>query len=202
MKLTDLRKIIREEIEKQNGSIDTTKIDKVTNEIKPELISFLKDFQSDIKQLKDEEDSTNEGLMTTAGVALALPAVLGLISKAGRFLNKTYGKVIGKVPDEKSEFNKYMKEMERIADSLHHLYLVPIEKLVGLFIKDKSKAHKVATIILHVIVAVFMVSAGMTSLKAFQSKNFSLSTLEAALSAVKGGEIKEFISNVLSNTKH
>jgi hypothetical protein len=47
-------------------------------------------------------------------------------------------------------------------------------------------------------VAVLFIASGVTAVKALQAKNVSLATLESALSAVKGGEIKTYISNLLS----
>ena len=60
------------------------------------------------------------------------------------------------------------------------------------------KAKKVASGIFHVIVATFLIASGATAIKAIQSKNLSLATLETALSAVKGGEIKAFIEKLVA----
>jgi Flp pilus assembly pilin Flp len=91
-----------------------------------------------------------------------------------------------------------MSKLGNIADQLHHLYVIPIEAIVKKFVKDPEKAHKVANGIFHVIVAVLFIASGVTAVKALQAKNVSLATLESALSAVKGGEIKTYISNLLS----
>jgi hypothetical protein len=74
--------------------------------------------------------------------------------------------------------------------------MIPIKNIVKKFIKDPAKADKVANGIFHIIVAAFLVASGVTAVKAFQAKNVSLATLESALSAVKGGEIKSFIQNL------
>jgi hypothetical protein len=42
-----------------------------------------------------------------------------------------------------------------------------------------------------------LLSSGVTAFKALQSKNISLATLESALTAVKGGEIKSFIQKLV-----
>jgi hypothetical protein len=88
--------------------------------------------------------------------------------------------------------------MGRIADELHHLYVKPIELVVKRFVKDPNKAHKISTFIFHVIVAILMISSGVTAVKALQAKEINLATLETALTAVKGGEVKQYITKLLA----
>jgi len=107
-------------------------------------------------------------------------------------------KVLGKKPNDEGAYQQWMDKLAHIADELHHLYMAPLEAITKKFIKDPEKAHKVANGIFHVIVATFLVASGATAVKAFQAKNVSLATLESALSAVKGGEIKDFISKLLA----
>jgi hypothetical protein len=89
-------------------------------------------------------------------------------------------------------------KLGHIADELHHLYMAPLEVIVKKFVKDPVKAKKISSGIFHVIVATFLIASGVTAVKALQAKNLSLATLEGALSAVKGGEIKQFISGLFS----
>jgi hypothetical protein len=42
-----------------------------------------------------------------------------------------------------------------------------------------------------------MVASGATAVKALQSKELSLATLESALTAVKGGEVKQYITKLI-----
>jgi hypothetical protein len=77
--------------------------------------------------------------------------------------------------------------------------MVPLEAIVKKFVKDPAKAKKISSGIFHIIVATFLIASGATAIKALQSKNLSLATLEGALSAVKGGEIKQFISGLFSS---
>ena len=60
-----------------------------------------------------------------------------------------------------------------------------------------SQKSKIANFLFHVIVAIMLLSSGVTAFKALQSKNISLATLESALTAVKGGEIKSFIQKLV-----
>jgi len=41
-----------------------------------------------------------------------------------------------------------------------------------------------------------MVASGVTAAKALQAKEISLASLESALTAVKGGEIKNYLTNL------
>ena len=173
---------------------ETDKTDEVVDDIKDEMSSVLKALDN---ELEKKSKTQNEGLLTVAGIALALPAIMGLIAKFGKAAGNTVKKLLGKKPTDKDEYAKWMAKLGNIADDLHHLYMAPIKGIVNKFIKDKSKADKVASAIFHVIVATFLVISGATAIKALQAKNLSLTTLEAALTAVKGGEVKAFISKLI-----
>jgi len=168
----------------------------VVDDIKDEVSSILKGMENELKKAAEKEQPTNEGLLTVASIAVALPAVMGLVSKLGKSAGNIVNKVLGKKPTEETAYQQWMSKLGHIADELHHLYMSPIESIVKKFIKDETKAKKIANGIFHIIVAVFLVASGVTAVKALQAKNISLATLESALSAVKGGEIKSFIQNL------
>jgi len=149
-------------------------------------------------ELDKASKSTNEGLLTIASIAIALPAIMGLVAKFGKAAGAMVNKVLGKKPTDQDAYNQWMTKLGHIADELHHLYMVPIESIVKKFVKDPSKAKKIANGIFHVIVATFLIASGVTAVKALQAKNISLATLESALSAVKGGELKNFISGLFA----
>jgi Flp pilus assembly pilin Flp len=88
--------------------------------------------------------------------------------------------------------------MSRIADELHHLYVKPLELIVRRFVKDETKAKKISNFLFHVIIAIMLLASGITAVKALQSKEISLATLETALTAVKGGELKSYITKLLA----
>ena len=147
--------------------------------------------------LEDNSKDQKEGIVTTASIALALPAILGLIARFGKTVTNIVNRTLGKKPTEQGEAIKYFQQMGRIADELHHLYIKPLELVVKRFVKDEAKAKKVASGIFHIIVATFLIASGVTAVQAIQSKNLSLATLETALSAVKGNEIKTFIEKLV-----
>lgn len=179
----------------------------VVDKIDDELESFSKQFISAFDNKVEDEIKTKQkgkelnevGVMTTIGVVLATPAILGLISKAGKYAGKLFNKVAGKKPDEKNAFNTWMSDLNEVSKKLHHLYVKPLEYVVGKFVKDKDKAHKIANILFHVIVAIFAVDAGIGSVKAFSSGHISHGLLEAAMHAVKDGEIVSFVGNALKS---
>lgn len=170
----------------------------VVDDVKDEMSAIIKGLDTELTKATEKEQPTNEGLLTIASIAIALPAVMGLVSKLGKAAGSMVNKVLGKKPNDEAAYNQWMIKLGHIADELHHLYMAPIEAIVKKFIKDETKAKKVASGIFHVIVATFLVASGATAIKAIQSKNLSLATLEGALSAVKGGEIKDFISKLVS----
>ena len=169
----------------------------VVDDVKDEMSSIIKGLDTELTKATEKEQPTNEGLLTVASIAIALPAVMGLIAKLGKGAGTMVNKLLGKKPDEKSAYNQWMAKLGNIADELHHLYMSPIESIVKKFIKDEAKAKKVASGIFHIIVATFLIASGVTAVQAIQSKNLSLATLETALSAVKGNEIKTFIEKLV-----
>jgi hypothetical protein len=172
----------------------------VVNDVKDEMSSILKTMDTELAKAAkgDGEQPTNEGLLTVASIAIALPAIMGLIAKFGKAAGAMVNKMLGKKPSEEDAYQQWMSKLGHIADELHHLYMAPLESVVKKFVKDEAKAKKIASGIFHVIVATFLVASGATAVKALQAKNVSLATLEGALTAVKGGEIKQFISKLFA----
>lgn len=193
----DLRKFLTEkQLEKNLQEVDDQEQTKeIVGDLKDEMDDILKGIENEFEKASK---NTNESILTAASIAVALPAIMGLIAKLGKSAGEMVNKVLGKKPDEKDAYMKWMNKLGSIADQLHHLYMAPIEGIVKKFVKDPKKAHKIANGIFHIIVAVLFITSGVTAVKAIQSKELSLATLESALSAVKGGEIKTYISNLLS----
>ena len=165
----------------------------VVDDVKDEMSSILKTMDA---ELAKASQSTNEGLLTVASIAIALPAIMGLVAKFGKAAGDMVNKMLGKKPTDEDAYNQWMSKLGHIADELHHLYMAPLESIVKKFVKDPAKAKQVASAIFHVIVATFLIASGVTAVKALQAKNVSLATLEGALSAIKGGEVKTFISDL------
>jgi hypothetical protein len=165
----------------------------IVDDVKDEMSDVLKSMET---ELEKASKSTNEGLLTVASIAIALPAVMGLIAKFGKAAGNMVNKVLGNKPNEDDAYQKWMTKLGHIADELHHLYMVPLLGIVKKFIKDENKAKSIASGIFHVIVATFLVASGATAVKALQAKNLSLATLEGALTAVKSGELKSFIADL------
>jgi len=169
----------------------------VIDDIKDEMSGIVKGLEAELNKASAKEQPTNEGLLTVASIAIALPAIMGIVAKLGKAAGNIVNKMLGKKPNDATAYQQWMGKLSHIADELHHLYMAPIEAVVKKFIKDPAKAHKVASGIFHVIVATFLFASGATAVKALQTKNLSLATLESALAAVKGGEIKTFITGLM-----
>ena len=168
------------------------------------VVDDVKDEMSDILKTMDAElakaaKSTNEGLITVASIAIALPAIMGLVAKFGKSAGAMVNKALGKKPTDEDAYNQWMTKLGHIADELHHLYMAPLLSITKKFVKDEEMAKKIANGIFHAIVAAFLIASGATAVKAIQSKNLSLATLESALSAVKGGELKQFFTGLFNS---
>jgi len=167
----------------------------VLAQLKGQMNDLVKNIDTTLQNKTEEQ---NESLLTVASLAVAMPAILGLVSKFGKAASNIINKIIGKKPTAKEEEENWFSKLGKIADDLHHLYQAPLEKVVAKFVKDPIKAKKVAHFIFHVIVAIMLLASGVTAVKALRSKEISIATLETALAAVKGGEIKAYVSKILS----
>jgi hypothetical protein len=197
MKIIQLRQIIREEIQKlneENPQLDN-KEQSVIDDTKDEMSSILKGMEIEFEKASK---TTNEGVITVASIAIALPAIMGLIAKFGKAAGNMVNKALGKKPTDQDAYQQWMMKLGNIADELHHLYMTPIKGTVKKFIKDPKKAKNIANGIFHIIVAVFLIASGATAVKALQAKQVSLASLEGALSAIKGGELNAYIKKLFS----
>ena len=196
----NLRKFLTEgQLEKNLQEVDIDLDDKeqsVVDDVKDEMSAILKTMDV---ELEKASKSTNEGLITIASIAIALPAIMGLIAKFGKAAGSVVSKMLGKKPNDDAAYQQWMTKLGHIADELHHLYMAPILSVTKKFIKDEEIAKKVASGMFHAIVATFLIASGVTAVKAIQSKNLSLATLESALSAVKGGELKQFFTGLFNS---
>ena len=168
----------------------------VVDDVKDEMSAILKTMDT---ELAKASKSTNEGLITIASIAIALPAIMGLIAKFGKAAGAMVNKMLGKKPTDEDAYNQWMTKLGHIADELHHLYMAPLLSVTKKFVKDEEMAKKIANGIFHAIVATFLIASGVTAVKALQSKNLSLATLESALSAIKGGELKDFFTGLFKS---
>jgi hypothetical protein len=175
--------ISESEYQEKLSEVDVDLDDKeqsVVDDVKDEMSAILKSMDT---ELAKASKSTNEGIITIASIAIALPAVMGLISKFGKAAGNIVNKILGKKPNEDDAYQKWMTKLGHIADELHHLYMTPLLGIVKKFVKDEAKAKSIANGIFHVIVATFLIASGVTAVKALQAKNVSLATLEGALNS-------------------
>ena len=200
LRLQKLAGIISESQYKEKlAEIDIDLDDKeqtVVDDIKDEMSAILKTMDT---ELAKAAQSTNEGLITIASIAIALPAIMGLIAKFGKAAGSMVNKALGKKPTDEDSYNQWMTKLGHIADELHHLYMAPLLAVTKKFVKDEEMAKKIANGVFHAIVATFLIASGATAVKALQSKNLSLATLESALSAIKGGELKDFFTGLFKS---
>lgn len=196
MKSSELRQLIREEIQSilQESSLDS-KEQAIIDDVKDEMSDILNSMESEFEKASK---TTNEGVLTVASIAIALPAIMGLIAKFGKAAGNMVNKVLGKKPTDEDAYQQWMIKLGHIADELHHLYMTPIEGTVKKFVKDPKKAKNIANGIFHIIVAVFLIASGATAVKALQAKQVSLASLEGALTAIKSGELNAYIKKLFS----
>lgn len=169
--------------------------DTVAKAIGPELKNFVGDLEDELEKVSKTE---NEALLTVASVALALPAIMGLIARVGKYAAGVIRNNFGSKPNDESAAEAWFAKLGSLADELHHLYMQPIEYVVKKFVKDPAKAHKISDAIFHLIVATMLIASGIQFIKALKANSLSLSTLEYALTAIKSGEIDAYLTKLFA----
>jgi len=101
----DLRKFLIEgQLERNLQEVDE-KEKAVVDDIKDEMSDILKGLDT---ELSKASKTTNEGLITIASIAIALPAIMGLVAKFGKAAGAVVNKMLGKKPDDESSYNQWM----------------------------------------------------------------------------------------------
>jgi hypothetical protein len=118
--------------------------DQLLSQLKGEMSDLIGDMED---ALEDKSKEQKEGILTTAGFVLAVPAILGLIAKFGKASTALFKKIVGEKPNDKKELEQYFARLGKLADNLHHLYMKPLEILMSKFIKDPTKSKKVANFV-------------------------------------------------------
>jgi len=199
MKNLEFRNLINEQVRKV--ILET----EIGNSLDKELGNLMNQFSKELPKAKKQEQSQqiqNEaGILLAASIGLAVPAVIKMISTFGKKSAETINKILGGKSNIAKGSEDWFKELGETVDHLHHLYLKPIEAVVkNVFqIKDEQNAHKIANVIFHAVVASMLYFSGVGAIKAMQSKEISMATLESALSAIKTGELTKFITSAVSN---
>lgn len=176
--------------------IKEDEVSSAISQLKSQMSAFMGGMEDALEdKSKDQKESV---VLTTASLLLALPAILGLIARLGKAMSSIIKRTIGTASQNQNDADKYFQQMGRIADELHHLYIKPIELIVRRFVKDSTKASKVANAIFHVIVAIMMIASGVGAVKALKANSINMATLETALTAVKGGEVKTYLSKLIA----
>ena len=111
------------------------KTDEVVDDLKDEMSSVLKALDN---ELKKKSKTQNEGLLTVAGIALALPAIMGLVAKFGKAAGNTVRKVLGKKP----LINITLDNLNKI----RHLYVDILVSSDSKLIEKYAKGKKVVFI--------------------------------------------------------
>lgn len=167
--------------QEQNTQVDSA--------LKQTFDQLGKELAKSSEEIVQDENNVNEaaGVVLVAGIALAIPEIVKIIGKVTKAAGKFLG---GKGATGDAIIAK--------AEKMHHLLLRPVEWALTKLGLPKDKAHKAAGIILTTAVAGLMIASGIGAYKAATSGSSALAGLEGALTAVKGGEVTQFVTKALA----
>jgi hypothetical protein len=197
----------------KNDSTSKSNLDNVDFDELPELTSDDENAIEDLldkalkgteKIVKQQSESINEiGGWTIAGIIAALPKIIEMIGKLIMGLPRILsiltanGEMYGAMADAELIAIKIGQLVKEGGKSLHHKYIAFIATLLKAdpVFRNAPEADrkKVAENIWLVIVCVLMVKAGTDA--AFEALHgaFDAASIEGALTAIKQGEVKEYL---------
>jgi len=149
----------------------------------------------------DPEKEVDEGALVAASAILAAPQVLEIVGETINWIVPTIKRYMGKT--DVSDSTAFGNKLLEWSKSLHHKYLIPIRYVVKRLFPDKDDEwnKKVANRLFHLIVAAFLVSAGLEAASALAAASAGagtsaivMGTIESALTAIKSNEIWEFLA--------
>ena len=165
-------------------------------------------------KLNEHKQKLNEALGATAiiGLILALPKLTEIITKALAKLIKVVKKFVGANPPKgPAEEAAWAAKIIDFTHKWHKVYIKAFYymfKFSGLYkkagITDEGTRMKVAKIMYYTVVAGLAVSAGVGAIGAFKAGmsqaahggEFAIGTLESVMTAVKSGEVAEFLGQM------
>ena len=162
---------------------------KADNEIEDAVKDAFDDIAQELPNVKKKEVKEAAGTLMLAGVTMAIPELMKIIGK----ITKKVSTVIGRTGNTGEKILK-------VADKLHHVFTGVIKKgLKAIGAKEGSTLDKLVDGIYHVIVASLMLASGAGSVKAFKAGKIAMSSLEAALAAVKSNEVGRFLQDLIGS---
>jgi len=187
-----------EDVSKAKADVDQalkSAIEIFTNSMKQEAPQIEKDIQAGVQKKSQESKNAGqpveEAVLAALGATLAIPRIIKLINSVIKNLGKAFG---AKMKDENF--------LDHLAHDIHHQYESAVKlalKLIPSFRKlDEAKQKKVAEHVLNAIIAGLMLSSSFGASAAFQHGDLAHGSLELALSAIKNGELKDYIEKSFS----
>jgi hypothetical protein len=97
----------KEKLAEVNINLDD-KEQAVVDDVKDEMSDILKTMDTEFEKASK---STNEGVITIASIAIALPAIMGLIAKFGKAAGTMISKMLGNKPNDDAAYQQWMREL-------------------------------------------------------------------------------------------
>jgi len=215
--MTKLTTILKEVENKANLS-------KLDQAMQSGLSAMASDFstnktalQQDVEQA-DIEINESVTVLTIIGALLAAPKLIELLAKGFGKLISVFKSIIkpGQAKTEEGQ-SAAVEAIIHFTHKWHKAYIKGVKgllKITGLFrkagIKGDAEQERAAALIFYTIVAILAVYSGIGAVSAFKSglanvaaqggsaaaSDFSLGTFEAAMAAIKSGEVQDFLGKM------
>lgn len=172
---------------------------------------------NELKSLNIEEQEqvttpVNEAAVSVTliiSTLLAMPSIIENIAKALGFIYKKIRKLFGKSEEDSKAVEKIIKLSEKWHDS-YIAVLRQILRMSGVFkqvgVKNKDTQKKITESVFYLIILGFAVHGGFATYKSINAVvahahlgHAKIGVIEGILTHLKAREVKNFISNLISN---
>jgi len=195
--------------------------EEIAADLEKEMGAALAKLTASAKTIKPEDKIEVPELtevldpVTLIGLVLAAPKMVEMLAKAFNTVSKKLNKYFKKGPQPQDDETGIAKNIIEFTHKWHSAYIKVLQfalEMFGVFAKAKitntEDKKKATEMLYYTIIAALAFYSGVSSAVAFKkalmaqdiaaaSSNFSLASLETAMTKVKSGEVKEFMQKIM-----
>ena len=195
---------ISSELNKVSGEIKSleTDKDKAADILKkePELAKLateaIRRRKKALREGKQKQALNELGPLFFAGIAMAIPVIVQLVGKMTKVISQKMGGT-GEAGEKIAHVGHAMHE--KIVGMIRKALDASLFKIPALAKLEDAKKNKIAKGVQMLIVASLAVVSGAGAIDALKSGGHALAGTEAALTAVKSGELKAYLVDLIKS---
>jgi len=167
-----------------------------TEEFADDLTQLAKKLGPELEDQLQDMDSQEQDVNEIVGTVVS---VIGYILLSNTVVAMLSG--FAKKAANKFEFTKTANAAKKVHDFAHgneQAFMMPIKRIVGIFIKDKKLLDKVTYVLYALVIFLMAGAAGGNALASIKKSAYFESAFYTLKTAIKGKEVSSIIKQVIS----